>query len=286
MRVRSRRPIPDQDIQPRKWRSGPLCPFAHINSCDLRHLVDKMSNRLGARSGVAVTLVNSGVSLPYASGPLTTAGLQPAPPAAGSERASRPARRAQPASQRWQGVLLWLLLAVVLLAPLPLGSNRPLPASALSAAIGVLLCVWGVVCLVARQPCDRADETSLAGFRPVRPRRGMGRGAGAAVHAGLAAPRVLERSTGRPRAALRRRDQRQSGGDVEPPHGAARLRRHLLARVPAVPPERASAPGPVRVSRQAGSSTPPTGSTTSSRPAAASSRAPSSTAIPTRLTRA
>jgi O-antigen ligase len=39
---------------------------------------------------------------------------------------------------------------VVLLAPLPLGSNRPLPASALSAAIGALLCVWGIVCLVAR----------------------------------------------------------------------------------------------------------------------------------------
>ena len=40
----------------------------------------------------------------------------------------------------------------MLLAPLPLGSNRPLPASALSAAIGILLCVWGVVFLVARPP--------------------------------------------------------------------------------------------------------------------------------------
>jgi O-antigen ligase len=38
----------------------------------------------------------------------------------------------------------------VLLAPLPLGSNRPLPASALSAAVGALLCAWGVGWLVAR----------------------------------------------------------------------------------------------------------------------------------------
>jgi O-antigen ligase len=40
-------------------------------------------------------------------------------------------------------------LAVVLLAPLPLGSNRSLPASALCAAVGVLLCVWAVGSLVA-----------------------------------------------------------------------------------------------------------------------------------------
>jgi O-antigen ligase len=38
----------------------------------------------------------------------------------------------------------------VLLAPLPLGSNRPLPASALSAAVGALLCMWGVGCLMAQ----------------------------------------------------------------------------------------------------------------------------------------
>ena len=111
---------------------------------------------------MAVTLVNSGVSMPYAGGPPRTAGQQLAPAAAGSERASSPARRAQPTSPRWQGVLLWLLLAVVLLAPLPLGSNRPLPASALSAAIGVLLCAWGLVCLVARQP-------SIAPARPLWP---------------------------------------------------------------------------------------------------------------------
>ena len=46
-------------------------------------------------------------------------------------------------------VLLWLLLAIVLLAPLPLGSNRPLPASALSAAVGALLCMWGIGRLLA-----------------------------------------------------------------------------------------------------------------------------------------
>jgi O-antigen ligase len=48
--------------------------------------------------------------------------------------------------------MLWLLMAVVLLAPLPLGSNRPLPASALSAAVGALLCAWGVGCLIAPSP--------------------------------------------------------------------------------------------------------------------------------------
>ena len=37
----------------------------------------------------------------------------------------------------------------MLLAPLPLGSNRPLPASALCAAVGALLCAWGIGCLVA-----------------------------------------------------------------------------------------------------------------------------------------
>ena len=48
--------------------------------------------------------------------------------------------------------MLGLLLAVVLLAPLPLGSNRPLPASALAAAVGALLCAWGLAQLVARAP--------------------------------------------------------------------------------------------------------------------------------------
>jgi O-antigen ligase len=47
-------------------------------------------------------------------------------------------------------VLFWLLLTVVLLAPLPLGSNRPLPASALAAAAGALACAWGLGRLFGR----------------------------------------------------------------------------------------------------------------------------------------
>jgi hypothetical protein len=74
---------------------------------------------------------------------------RPDPAAAPPAGALRPTRRARPRSRRWEAVLFYLLLAVVLLAPLPLGSNRPLPVSALSAAIGALLCVWGVGWLVA-----------------------------------------------------------------------------------------------------------------------------------------
>ena len=55
-----------------------------------------------------------------------------------------------PELRRWEAVLFWLLLAVVLLAPLPLGSNRPLPASALAAAVGVLACAWGIGRLLGR----------------------------------------------------------------------------------------------------------------------------------------
>jgi O-antigen ligase len=47
-------------------------------------------------------------------------------------------------------MLFWLLLAVVLLAPLPFGSNRPLPASALAAAVGALSCAWGLGRLLGR----------------------------------------------------------------------------------------------------------------------------------------
>ncbi|HLT01706.1 MAG TPA: hypothetical protein VK001_05975 [Geminicoccaceae bacterium] len=53
-----------------------------------------------------------------------------------------------------------LLLVVVLLAPLPLGSNRPLPASALAAAVGLLLCAWGL--------CRLLPGSRRAGL-PVRP---------------------------------------------------------------------------------------------------------------------
>ena len=86
--------------------------------------------------------------MPYASSPLTTTRRQPEPAPAGSAGALWPARDATPGARRWEAVLLWLLLAVVLLAPLPLGSNRPLPASALAAAIGGLLLTWGIGALV------------------------------------------------------------------------------------------------------------------------------------------
>jgi O-antigen ligase len=74
------------------------------------------------------------------------------PMAARCAGALRPAPRAGPRARRWEAVLLRLLVAVVLLAPLPLGSNRPLPASALAAAVGALLCVWGVRALLAHSP--------------------------------------------------------------------------------------------------------------------------------------
>jgi O-antigen ligase len=70
-------------------------------------------------------------------------------PAAG---APRPRERPAGERRRWETVLFWLLLSVVLLAPLPLGSNRPLPASALAAAVGALLCAWGIGRLLARPP--------------------------------------------------------------------------------------------------------------------------------------
>ncbi len=50
----------------------------------------------------------------------------------------------------------------MLLAPLPLGSDRPLPASLLSAAVGVLLCVWGALGLSAR-------PRAVASARPLWP---------------------------------------------------------------------------------------------------------------------
>jgi hypothetical protein len=73
----------------------------------------------------------------------------------------RPRGRSARRSRRWEAVLLWLLLAAVLLAPLPLGSNRPLPAAALCAAVGILLCLWGVGRLLAPAP-------ATVELRPVR----------------------------------------------------------------------------------------------------------------------
>jgi O-antigen ligase len=92
------------------------------------------------------------VILPDASGPVATPPGWTEPAAARSAGALRPADRARPRQRRWEAILFWLLLALVLLAPLPLGSNRPLPASVLAAAVGALLCTWGIGSLVARPP--------------------------------------------------------------------------------------------------------------------------------------
>lgn len=50
----------------------------------------------------------------------------------------------------WEPALVVLLLAVVVLAPLPLGSNRPLPESVLFTAIGMLVSLWGVAVAIGR----------------------------------------------------------------------------------------------------------------------------------------
>ncbi|TXL72313.1 hypothetical protein FHP25_26140 [Vineibacter terrae] len=54
-------------------------------------------------------------------------------------------------------LIFWALLAVVCLSPLPLASNRPLPWSALSLAVGLLLLLWGV---------SRLYEALLPGTAP------------------------------------------------------------------------------------------------------------------------
>ena len=43
--------------------------------------------------------------------------------------------------------LFWALMAVVALAPLPLGGNRPVAWSALGLVIGLLLVVWAVAAI-------------------------------------------------------------------------------------------------------------------------------------------
>ena len=103
----------------------------------------------------------------------------------------RSGRRAVPELRRWEAVLFWLLLAVVLLAPLPLGSNRPLPASALAAAVGSSRAHGASAgCSGARSQSSRCGAcgsglalVSLgAAWTP----------AGGAVHPDIAAPPVLE----------------------------------------------------------------------------------------------
>jgi O-antigen ligase len=49
---------------------------------------------------------------------------------------------------RWEAGTFWSLTTVVLLSPLPVGSDRPLPASLLFAAIGALVLVWAIGILV------------------------------------------------------------------------------------------------------------------------------------------
>ncbi len=65
------------------------------------------------------------------------------------ERRLKPARfdnleEAKGRMSRWQAGIFWLLATVVLLSPLPLGGDRPLPASVLFAAIGALVLAWGI----------------------------------------------------------------------------------------------------------------------------------------------
>jgi hypothetical protein len=60
-------------------------------------------------------------------------------------RARFEAGATQPRPSRSQAGIFWALLAVVLLSPWPLGSDRPLPASLLSAAIGALVLAWGLL---------------------------------------------------------------------------------------------------------------------------------------------
>lgn len=47
-------------------------------------------------------------------------------------------------------IVFRLLIAVVVLAPLPLGANRPLAWTALAVAVGLLLCVWTVSILLGK----------------------------------------------------------------------------------------------------------------------------------------
>jgi O-Antigen ligase len=100
--------------------------------------------------------------LRYARSALAIRSERAEPATASAVGAISPAGHARPRARRWESVVLWLLLAVVLLAPLPLGSNRPLPASALSAAVGILLCVWAVGSLVA-------PARALASLKPFWP---------------------------------------------------------------------------------------------------------------------
>ncbi|TWS96563.1 O-antigen ligase [Reyranella sp. CPCC 100927] len=57
-------------------------------------------------------------------------------------------------------IIFWALLGIVCLAPLPLASNRPLPWSLLSLAVGVLLLLWGASRLVDAMRSGLARDMS------------------------------------------------------------------------------------------------------------------------------
>jgi O-antigen ligase len=70
-------------------------------------------------------------------------------------------------------IVFWTLMGIVCLSPLPLASNRPLPWSLLSFAVGALLLVWAASRMVAAFTPDRtataSNEREPAGRGPGAP---------------------------------------------------------------------------------------------------------------------
>ena len=136
---------------------------------------------------------------------------------------------------RWEAGVFWALTTVVLLSPLPFGGDRPLPASLLCTAIGALVLVSALAGWLA----DRDGDLAL---RPLLPAAMLFAAtvAWAALQGASFTPGSLHHPDLGPGArgaggAGGRRDQRQPRGDLEPPSGPARLRRGVLARLPALP---------------------------------------------------
>ncbi|HJQ60370.1 MAG TPA: O-antigen ligase family protein [Vineibacter sp.] len=65
-------------------------------------------------------------------------------------------------------IIFWGLAGIVCLAPLPLASNRPLPWSILSLAVGALLLLWAIGRLRADWMGQRSAEVSAGGSPAVR----------------------------------------------------------------------------------------------------------------------
>lgn len=74
-------------------------------------------------------------------------------------------------------LLFWALVGIVCLSPLPLASNRPLPWSLLSLAVGILLLVWGAGRLYEALRPGRADTGGILAARTTAARRVDGRAA-------------------------------------------------------------------------------------------------------------